>query len=102
MANYDKYKDYYEGQTITYGYDGANVTTYRYKYDRNGTLISTEVVNYSKYDRRDQEVAHWGKPEGDDPTTTTTETPTTTTEPATEPPTTTEPPAPEPAPEPEP
>ncbi len=98
MANYDKYQNYYEGQTVTFGYDGANVTTYRYKYDRNGTLISTEVVNYSKYDRRDQEVAHWGKPEGDEPTTTTTETPTTTTEP----PTTTAEPTPEPTPAPEP
>lgn len=56
MPDYNKYKDYADGEVIQIRYNGANVTTYRYKYDKNDNLISTEIVNYSKYDSRDREV----------------------------------------------
>ncbi len=84
MRDYYKYQGYAEGDVIQTAYDGANVTTYRYKYDKNGDLISTEIVCYSKYDRRDREIAHIVKDE--EPTTEppTTEPPT---QPSTEPPT---------------
>ncbi len=59
MPNYAKYMYYKEGDVIQTAYDGANVTTYRYKYSKaTGELISTEVVCYSKYDKRDREIAH--------------------------------------------
>ncbi|MBQ6430268.1 MAG: VanW family protein [Oscillospiraceae bacterium] len=59
MPNYAKYAYYKEGEVIQTAYDGANVTTYRYKYSKaTGELISTEVVCYSKYDKRDRQIAH--------------------------------------------
>ncbi len=77
MYNYDKYKDCYEGEVIQTAYNGANVTTYRYKYDMDGNLIDKEVVNYSKYDRRDKEIAHFvSKEEPTEPTTAPTTPPT--------------------------
>lgn len=88
MPNYYKYSGYSEGDVIQTAYDGANVTTYMYKYDKSGKLISTEIVCYSKYDRRDREIAHLVKEE---PTTEPTIEPTTeppTTQPPTEAPTT--------------
>ena len=93
MPNYYKYSGYSEGDVIQTAYDGANVTTYMYKYDKSGKLISTEIVCYSEYDRRDREIAHLVKEEETtEPTTEapTTEAPTTeapTTEAPTEPPT---------------
>lgn len=96
MYNYDKYKDCYEGEVIQTAYDGVNVTTYRYKYDKDGNLLDKEVVNYSKYDRRDKEIAHIvSKEEPTEPSTEptkptteapapTTEAPTPTTEPSTD------------------
>lgn len=93
MPNYYKYSGYSEGDVIQTAYDGANVTTYMYKYDKSGKLISTEIVCYSKYDRRDREIAHLIKEEPTtEPTTEapTTEAPTTeapTTEAPTDPPT---------------
>lgn len=87
MPNYSKYSGYSEGDVIQTAYDGANVTTYMYKYDMSGKLISTEIVCYSQYDRRDREIAHLVKEEETtEPTTEpTTEAPT---EAPTDPPTT--------------
>ena len=48
MKNYDKYKDYKDGERIQVGYDGYEVDTYRMKYDKNGKLLSTEKVNHSQ------------------------------------------------------
>ncbi len=59
MTNFQKYSGYSEGQVIQTAYDGADVTTYRYKYDMSGNLLSTEIVCYSSYDKRDREIAHW-------------------------------------------
>lgn len=94
MPNYAKYMYYKEGDVIQTAYDGANVTTYRYKYDKvTGELISTEVVCYSKYDKRDREIAHLvteeESTEPTEPSTEPTEPSTEPTEPTTEP---TEPP----------
>ncbi len=58
MDNYEKYSGYRDGETIQTAYDGANVTTYMYKYDLDGNLISTEIACYSRYDSRDREIAH--------------------------------------------
>lgn len=99
MANYSDYKKYDEGDVIQTAYPAANVTTYRYKYDRDGNLIDKEVVCYSKYEARAREIAHIrddDEDEPDDPTEpptttappTTTQPPTTTAPPTTEPPTT--------------
>ena len=91
MRDYNKYKDYKEGDVIQTAYDGANVTTYMYKYDKDGNLISKEVVCYSRYDRRDREIAHIVDPEeSTEPSTEPTEPSTEPTEPSTEP--STEPP----------
>ena len=57
MKNYDKYKDYKDGERIQVGYDGYEVDTYRMKYDKNGKLLSTEKVNHSSYDWRNRLVA---------------------------------------------
>ena len=57
MKNYDKYKDYKDGERIQVGYDGYEVDTYRMKYDKNGKLLSTETVNHSSYDWRNRLVA---------------------------------------------
>lgn len=84
MSNYAKYSRYSEGETIQTAYDGAHVTTYRYKYDKSGNLISTEVVCYSKYDKRDREIAHLVKETEATEETEPTE-PTEMTEPVTEP-----------------
>ena len=90
MRDYDRYKYYEDGEVIQTAYDGANVTTYMYKYDKDGNLISTEVVCYSRYDRRDREIAHIVDPdEPTEPSTDPTEPSTEPTEPSTEP--TTEP-----------
>ena len=101
MRDYNKYKDYKEGDVIQTAYDGANVTTYMYKYDKDGNLLSKEVVCYSRYDRRDREIAHIVDPEEStepsteptEPTEPSTEPTEPSTEPSTEPPTdpTTEP-----------
>ena len=86
MRDYDKYKGYEDGEVIQTAYDGANVTTYMYKYDKDGNLISTEVVCYSRYDRRDREIAHIVDPnEPTEPSTEPTEPSTEPTEPSTEP-----------------
>ena len=77
MPNYNRYKDYKEGDVIQTAYDGANVTTYMYKYDLDGNLISKEIACYSQYDRRDREIAHIVTEENTEPST----------EPSTEPPT---------------
>lgn len=98
MPNYAKYAQYDEGDVIQTAYDGANVTTYRYKYDKTtGDLISTEVVCYSKYDKRDRQIAHLvTETEATEATEVTEPTEAPVTEPpATEPPAT-EPPATEP------
>lgn len=85
MPNYNRYKDYKEGDVIQTAYDGANVTTYMYKYDLDGNLISKEIACYSQYDRRDREIAHIVTEENTEPSTEpSTEPPT---EPSTEPPT---------------
>ena len=108
MPNYAKYMYYKDGDVIQTAYDGANVTTYRYKYSKEtGELISTEVVCYSKYDKRDREIAHLvteteatEATEATEVTEPTEPTPTETDPPATEPPATdppaTDPPATEP------
>lgn len=87
MPDYSRYQDYKEGDVIQTAYDGANVTTYMYKYDKDGNLISKEAVCYSKYDRRDREIAHIVTEEETEPSTEPGTEPTT--EPSTEP--TTEP-----------
>lgn len=58
MPNYNDYKNYGEGDVIQTAYDGANVTTYVYKYDKDHNLISTDIACYSNYDSRDREIAH--------------------------------------------
>lgn len=105
MPNYAKYAYYSEGDVIQTAYDGANVTTYRYKYSKaTGELISTEVVCYSKYDKRDREIAHLVKEtEATEATEATEVTEPTPTEPTPTEPTPTEPTPTEPTPtEPEP
>ncbi len=100
MPNYAKYAYYDEGDVIQTAYDGANVTTYRYKYDKvTGELISTEVVCYSKYDKRDRQIAHLVTPteateetELTEPTEAPTEPTEAPTEPTEAPPTETDPP----------
>lgn len=94
MPNYSKYSKYSEGDVIQTAYNGADVTTYMYKYDKNGKLMSTEIVCYSKYDRRNRLIAHIVKKE--EPTTEPSTQPSTPepTEPPTEVPT--EAPTPEP------
>ena len=91
MPNYSRYQGYKEGDVIQTAYDGANVTTYMYKYDKDGNLISKEAVCYSKYDRRDREIAHIVTEEETEPSTEPSSEPSTepSTEPETEP--TTEP-----------
>lgn len=90
MYNYAQYKGYSEGEVIQTAYDGCNVTTYRYKYDKDGNLIEKEVVCYSNYDRRDREIAHIVEtPPETEPTSPPTEAPTDPpTEAPTDPPTT--------------
>ena len=90
MYNYAQYKGYSEGEVIQTAYDGCNVTTYRYKYDKDGNLIEKEVVCYSNYDRRDREIAHIVEaPPETQPTSPPTEAPTDPpTEAPTDPPTT--------------
>lgn len=97
MADYNEYKNYYEGETIQTPYDGATVETYRYKYDMDGNLISQELVNISVYDKRDREIATFEKEDDEDekPTEPPATEPPATEPPATEPPAT-EPPATEP------
>ena len=86
MPNYAKYSRYSEGETIQTAYDGADVTTYRYKYDKDHNLISTEIVCYSRYDKRDREIAHLVKETtATEETTEPTEETTKPTEPTTEP-----------------
>lgn len=91
MPNYSRYQGYKEGDVIQTAYDGANVTTYMYKYDKDGNLISKEAACYSKYDRRDREIAHIVTEEETEPSTEPSSEPSTepSTEPETEP--TTEP-----------
>ena len=90
MKDYEDFKDYKEGDVITTPYTGADVTTYMYKYDLDGNLISSEAIFWSEYDRRDKEIAHIGTgEEEEDPSestdpTETTETPTESTETPTE------------------
>lgn len=90
MYNYAQYKGYSEGEVIQTAYDGYKVTTYRYKYDLDGNLIDKEVVCYSRYDRRDREIAHIVEaPPETEPTSPPTEAPTDPpTEAPTDPPTT--------------
>lgn len=73
MKNYEKYKDYKDGEVIQWGYNSESVKTYRYRYDKDGTLLDKEVVNHSSYDLRNQEVARLKK---DEPTEAPTEAPT--------------------------
>lgn len=90
MYNYAQYKGYSEGEVIQTAYDGYCVTTYRYKYDKDGNLINKEVVCYSDYKRRDREIAHIVEaPPETEPTSPPTEAPTDPpTEAPTDPPTT--------------
>lgn len=92
MKNYEKYKDYKDGDVIQWGYSGAKVTTYRYKYDKDGNLLKTEIVNYSNYDTRNKEIARLKKEE--ETTETPTEEPTEPTEPTEAPSEPTTPPEP--------
>ena len=58
MNDYEKFKDFQTGDVIQIGYAAANVTTYMYKYDLDGNLISKEAVFYSRYSRRNREIAN--------------------------------------------
>lgn len=97
MKDYEKYKDFKTGDVIQIGYAAANVTTYMYKYDLDGNLISKEAVFYSRYSRRNREIANVVGEEAStnpstepttEPTTQpTTQPPTESTEPSTQPPT---------------
>lgn len=71
MDDYARYQGYADGDVIQTAYDGYNVTTYRYRYDKDDNLLQSEVVNYSSYDRRDREIAHIGPEEEttEEPTT---------------------------------
>lgn len=66
MDDYEDYKYYEEGEVITSPYTGADVTTYMYKYDLDGNLISSEAIFWSEYDKRDKEIAHLGTGEEDE------------------------------------
>lgn len=69
MDEYWRYQGYADGDVIQTAYDGYSVTTYRYRYDKDDNLLQSEVVNYSKYDRRDREIAHIGpEDESSEPT----------------------------------
>lgn len=92
MDDYDRYKDFKTGDVIQIGYSAAKVTTYMYKYDLDGNLLSKEAVFYSNYSRRNREIANVLDEEEDpstDPSTDPTEDPSTepSTDPSTEPPT---------------
>ncbi len=59
MPEYEtRYKDFKTGDVIQIGYAAAKVTTYMYKYDLDGNLISKEAVFWSDYARRDREIAN--------------------------------------------
>ena len=89
MKDYEKFKDFKTGDVIQIGYAQANVTTYMYKYDLDGNLISKEAVFYSRYSRRDREIANvLGEEASTDPSESTNPSESTQpTEPPTEPPT---------------
>lgn len=94
MKDYEKYKDFKTGDVIQIGYAAANVTTYMYKYDKDGNLISKEAVFYSRYSRRNREIANVvGEEPSTDPSTDPSTEPSTqpstqpSTEPSTQPPT---------------
>ena len=57
MANYSSYSGYSDGETIQTAYNGYTVKAYMYKYDSQGNLIDTLLINTSEYDRRDREIA---------------------------------------------
>lgn len=58
MKDYSKFSGYKTGETVQTAYDGYTVKTYMYKYDLDGNLIETILINTSKYDRRDREIAY--------------------------------------------
>lgn len=58
MKDYDKYKDYSDGEVIQTAYTGYVVYTYMERIDADGNVISTTKVNTSEYDRRDREIAY--------------------------------------------
>lgn len=73
MRNYDKYKDFKTGDTIVTAYTGYEITTYRYRIDRDGNYIYSEVVNYTHYDHRDKQIAKLRNEEPSESTGDTTE-----------------------------
>lgn len=58
MKDYSKFSGYKNGDTIQTAYDGYTVKAYMYKYDLDGNLIDTILINTSRYDRRDREIAY--------------------------------------------
>ena len=86
MPNYEKYKDYKEGDIVVYPYTGYKVESYMYKYDANGNEISCTFIAKSNYDKRDRVIAHIVETESSE-SSEPTEPPTEPTEPPTEAPT---------------
>ncbi|MDR0890422.1 MAG: VanW family protein [Oscillospiraceae bacterium] len=57
MDNYEKYSKFKDGDVISTAYTGYTIETYMYKYDANGNEISCTFIDYTKYHKRDKEIA---------------------------------------------
>ena len=58
MPNYDKYKDFDDGDVVATAYTGYEIDTYMYKYDKDGNEISCDYIDHTSYDRRDKLIVH--------------------------------------------